>query len=145
MEEHRIVELLSSITRKLARSLIPIIEAEGLALTESLVLWKIKRRQPCRVTEIAEQVGMSPSTLTGVLDRLVVKNLIERIPDPDDRRAILMRITPLTSALLSRLTVEVDAKVGAVFRFLPPETAERIPGDLQSFLDCLQLNEDGGS
>ena len=63
MEEHRIVELLSSISRRLARSLIPYLDAEKLSLTESLVLWKIRRNQFCHVTTVAEKAGVSPSTL----------------------------------------------------------------------------------
>jgi DNA-binding MarR family transcriptional regulator len=138
VEAHGIVELLSSISRRLARSLIPYLEAEGLSLTESLVLWKIKQNQLCHVTLVAEQAGVSPSTLTGVLDRLEEKKLIERVQDPDDRRAILMRTTVDTDALLERLSAVVEAKVGAVFRCLPEGTPNRLLADLGGFLECLE-------
>jgi DNA-binding MarR family transcriptional regulator len=138
VEAHGIVELLSSISRRLARSLIPYLEAEGLSLTESLVLWKVRQNQFSHITVVAEQTGVSPSTLTGVLDRLAEKKLIERVQDPSDRRAVLMRATADTDALLERLSAVIDAKVGAVFGCLPEGTLDRLLVDLTGFLECLE-------
>jgi MarR family transcriptional regulator for hemolysin len=142
VEEHRIIELLTSIRRKLTRTLIPLVEAEGLSATESLALWKIKRNQPCRAMLVAEEFGLPPSTVTGVLERLVEKKLLQRVPDPADRRAVLMRTTADTDALLERLTAAVDARVAAVLRCLPPGIQARLLRDLQAFLECLERGQE---
>jgi DNA-binding MarR family transcriptional regulator len=44
--------------------------------------------------ELSEKTLVTKGTLTGVLDRLADKGLIERIPSRDDRRAIFVRLTP---------------------------------------------------
>lgn len=43
--------------------------------------------------QIAESVGLETSTISGVLDRMQKKGLIDRVVDTDDRRAIQVIIT----------------------------------------------------
>lgn len=46
-----------------------------------------------RMTDLAERVGLSPSGLTRLVDRLVAKDLVRRRPDPNDGRAALASLT----------------------------------------------------
>jgi MarR family transcriptional regulator, organic hydroperoxide resistance regulator len=45
------------------------------------------------VRDLVRATGQRPSTLTGVLDRLERRGLLERAPHPDDRRALQARLT----------------------------------------------------
>ncbi|MEU8825435.1 MarR family transcriptional regulator [Streptomyces sp. NPDC048636] len=47
--------------------------------------------QPMR--RVAERLGAEPSNLTGVVDRLQTRGLVERQPDPNDRRIKLLATT----------------------------------------------------
>jgi MarR family transcriptional regulator, organic hydroperoxide resistance regulator len=44
------------------------------------------------VRELVDATGQRPSTFTGVLDRLERRGLIERRPNPADRRSILVAL-----------------------------------------------------
>jgi MarR family transcriptional regulator for hemolysin len=44
--------------------------------------------------EIANRMGIEKPTLTRMLDMLEAEKLVERLPDPHDRRAKLIRLTP---------------------------------------------------
>src|SRR5207245_2756456 len=44
--------------------------------------------------ELSEETLVTKGTLTGVLDRLEKKGLIERVPSREDRRSIFIRLTP---------------------------------------------------
>lgn len=130
------------LARRLVRQLAPIAEAENLSMTEVLVLWKINRKQTCRVSEIAAEVGTSPSTLTGILDRLVAANLLSRDADPADRRAVLLKTTPLVKPLLKRMLVQSEQHLGRIFSDYPAERLERLAEDLQGLLACLDVEEE---
>ncbi len=143
MEQQKIIGLFSSITRKLLRQVKLVAEAEGFSTTEALVLWKMSRNHECRVTELAEEIGVPPSTFTGVLDRLVEGKWLERLPDPEDRRATLLKATPEGVAAIERLTSISRRKLSAMFGSIPRKRMERMAGDLQALLDCLE--EEGGS
>jgi DNA-binding MarR family transcriptional regulator len=43
---------------------------------------------------ISTYLGSTVSSSTSIIDRLVDKNLVERIPDPEDRRVVICRLTP---------------------------------------------------
>jgi DNA-binding MarR family transcriptional regulator len=46
------------------------------------------------VRDLVAATAQRPSTLTGVLDRLERRGLIERAANPADRRSVLVRLTP---------------------------------------------------
>ncbi len=43
--------------------------------------------------ELAEGLGVVPRSVTSLVDELAEVGLLERIPDPDDRRATLLTVT----------------------------------------------------
>jgi DNA-binding MarR family transcriptional regulator len=51
-------------------------------------LWELGRTGPCALKDLAEKMKLDPSTVVGVVDRLVVKGLVVRNPDAQDRRRI---------------------------------------------------------
>lgn len=46
-----------------------------------------------RLKALAEQLRIAPRSATEVVDQLEAKGLVERHPDPHDRRAVLLRLT----------------------------------------------------
>ncbi|MGE5620550.1 MAG: MarR family winged helix-turn-helix transcriptional regulator [Sphingomonadaceae bacterium] len=58
---------------------------------------------PMPSSRVARALGMTLSTTTGVVDRLVAQGLIRRLEDSADRRMVLLQATPEGSALLDRL------------------------------------------
>jgi DNA-binding MarR family transcriptional regulator len=48
---------------------------------------------PLRLGELGRRLGIAPSTLSRNIDRLVQRGLVDRGPDPDDRRALRAQLT----------------------------------------------------
>lgn len=48
---------------------------------------------PVNQTQLAEAYGVAKATITGLIDVLERDALVERLPDPSDRRASLVRLT----------------------------------------------------
>ena len=69
-------------------SLLHISQAEHSFFESSL---KLKRLE---TTAIAQQMGLSPSRFSRVVDKMVQNNYIERVQNPNDRRAIKLSFTP---------------------------------------------------
>jgi MarR family transcriptional regulator, organic hydroperoxide resistance regulator len=55
------------------------------------------------VRDLVTATAQRPSTLTGVLDRLERRGLIERAANPADRRSVLVLLTPDGSAHAARV------------------------------------------
>ncbi|WP_394690145.1 MarR family winged helix-turn-helix transcriptional regulator [Hoeflea sp.] len=67
--------------------------------------------------ELARDMMMSPPAMTNRIDRLVARKLVERHADPNDRRALRVRLTPEGRALAdtaveTHLAVEEDLLSG---------------------------------
>ncbi len=142
MVEIRLVELLNRIQRKIVRRLAPFVQAEGLSLTEALVLWKLHRGDSCRVTDLATEIGLPPSTLTGILDRLAGGGWLKREPDPGDRRRVVLKNTPKLGDFVQRTLRASSRSLERSFKALPPETLRQLNEGLAALLGCLEAEEE---
>ncbi len=110
--------VLVDVARLLRRRFEKALENAGLGLTvaEARTLAFVSRRPGLRQSTLAEELCVEPMTLVGFLDRLEAAGLVERIPDPADRRAKLIRLTPSAANIVRRIRA-----IGKVVR----EEAER--------------------
>lgn len=68
----------------------------GLTIADFDVLAALRRAGPpfvLRPTDLSRQLMLSPAGITSRLDRLAEAGLVERSPDPDDRRSWLIRLS----------------------------------------------------
>lgn len=73
-----------------------------LSMTSISALDRLHSEGPLRVSELAERESMTQPGVTLLVNRLSEAGHVQRIPDPTDRRAALVRITPTGSALLTQ-------------------------------------------
>lgn len=67
---------------------------EGLSYALISLLFNIGRNQPISAGDLAAGEGVSPPSITRSLNRLIELGYVSRVPDPTDRRAALIRLTP---------------------------------------------------
>jgi DNA-binding MarR family transcriptional regulator len=60
--------------------------------TQSQAVFKIGRISPCTLSDVSETLRISKSSASTLVERLVVKGLIERKQDPDNRRRVLITV-----------------------------------------------------
>ncbi len=93
-----------------------------------LCLWTEDGRQ---TGELARCAGLEPSTMTGLLDRMERDGLLRRSPDPDDRRAQRIHITPEGQ----RAREALDKVVTPLLDSMMADLSE---AEVQSFKDTLR-------
>lgn len=97
------------------------------------VLDIVRRNPGVDATMISDMSALDRSTLGAVLDRLVAKGWIERMPNPADGRAKLLFLTRSGVVLMKRIGPAVDeARTGLSARMEPEEWAA-LTRLLQSF------------
>src|SRR5579864_6609474 len=75
----------------------------GITRAQWAVLVRLDRFEGLNQSELAEMLDLQPITLTRLLDKLSDSGLIERRPDPDDRRAKRLFLTAAARPLLVQL------------------------------------------
>ena len=90
----------------------------GLTVADFDVLATLRRRagaDPVNVRDLQHAMMLSSGGVTKRLDRLESTQLIERHPDPSDRRGVLIRLSPTGLDLIDRAVVAItDFENGAV-------------------------------
>ncbi len=71
-----------------------ILERFGLNSSQYRSLLLFDQERGKRLTTISERLLLSKSTITRIIDELEESGWVERIPDPDDRRAQRVVLTP---------------------------------------------------
>jgi len=61
--------------------------------TQRLALFETAIGGPLRLSELAERMGITAPTASRAVDGLVDLALLERLPDPADRRAVRIDVT----------------------------------------------------
>ena len=67
-------------------------------------------RQPLEPSVIAERVLITSGSMTSILDTLERRGLVQRLPHPDDRRKLLVNITPDAQTILDELLPSLHAR-----------------------------------
>jgi DNA-binding MarR family transcriptional regulator len=64
----------------------------GLSATEEKALDLLERFGPLTAGELSQRSGLAPASVTGLVDRLERKGFARRVPNPSDRRSVLVEI-----------------------------------------------------
>ena len=89
-----LIAVWQQITHRLLAALDDALADLGLSAGEINALACFAGRDAVSVRELVAATAQRPSTLTGVLDRLERRGLVERGANPQDRRSVLIRLTP---------------------------------------------------
>src|SRR3712207_122750 len=65
----------------------------GLEASELAALEHLQAAGPLTQKRLGERLSISPGAVTAMIDRLELRGYVERIPNPEDRRSALVRIT----------------------------------------------------
>jgi DNA-binding MarR family transcriptional regulator len=98
----------------------------GLSLARTKVLRRLHDQGPIRQNVLAADLGLSPHTITDIVDGLERSGMAERRPDVTDRRAKLVAITDAGEAGLAVANATRDRLLTQVFGALSEADRETL-------------------
>ena len=103
-------------------------------------LWQEDKLSP---KQISQEICLDASTITGILDRLVNKNLVRRIPSVTDRRTLIIELTEEGRALQADIDRVIEEANCDVLADLTPEEQITLKGWLEHICEtCYAIRED---
>ena len=90
--------------------------------------------------DIAKRLRIEGPTMTRMLDTLEADGLVERLPDPGDRRTKQLRVTEQGEAALREIFAIADELRGRLLEGVPEEQMD----ELNAFLGALSERLDAG-
>jgi DNA-binding MarR family transcriptional regulator len=101
--------LCARVTRRLIDAERPLLQAHGLSMWAYVALTHLARAPAPTQMALAEQMRYDKTRLIAILDELAEDGLIERAPDPEDRRARIVRLTAAGRARHLQAQAEIRA------------------------------------
>jgi DNA-binding MarR family transcriptional regulator len=90
---------IGQIEKKLKRMQNATTRAAGLTPAQFAVLNMLWEKDATSFKDLASAIWCTPATMTGIVDTLEKKGLVTRQANPDDRRSLLVCLTPAGRAL----------------------------------------------
>jgi len=107
----------------------------GVTRAQWRVLAKLSRTPGMRQVELADHLDMEAITLCRIVDRLAEAGLVERQPDPQDRRAWKLVLTHKSKPLVKKLAALADDLGDEAFQGLPVERRDAVRATLAAIRD----------
>ena len=119
--------------RQLAREL----NAYHLTVPQYLTLIAVNRHgESCTMSELAEAAHQVSATMTGIIDRLVERELVERRRDPSDRRALRVSLTLQGTQLLTTIAQQKRAQLLHILETFSPHDRREMVRLMQRYLEA---------
>jgi MarR family transcriptional regulator for hemolysin len=110
----------------------------GMTRAQWAVLVRLDRCQGLNQSELAELLDLQPITLTRLLDKLCDSGLIERRPDPADRRAKRLFLTAAARPVLEQLGALGEETMASTLKGVERESVEQMVSKLAVAKDNLR-------
>ena len=75
----------------------------GINRTDQRAIDAIDQHGRITAGELARELRLSPGAVTTIVDRLERAGYARRVPDPEDRRRVLIEVTPIVAELSARI------------------------------------------
>ena len=104
--------------RLLIRTISPKLEAHGMTVGYLPVLFTLTENPRLTQKQIAEIIGVEQPTMAGTLSRMERDGMIERTPDPADRRSALISLSSNARTKLAVVEKAIDETNAQAFSLL---------------------------
>ncbi len=109
----------------------------GLTAPQSAVLRLLVSRGGLSSADVSRLLYVTPSNITGIIDRLVKKGLVERVRKNGDRRVALITLTEAGRALSSTLPDPIEQKFISQLADLEPEHVQILAVAMNQILNLI--------
>ena len=97
-----------------------------LSVPQFRALLYVNRRAGASLSDVAEHLGLTLPSVSKLVDKLVVRGLITRESAPDDRRRVILMLTPGGQAALQAATQATQARLADRLAALSPDELDTV-------------------
>ena len=114
-----------------AKSLAPALEE--MTMPQFRVLVVLDGEGPSRMGDLAERIGVHPSTLSRTVDRLVSAGWLERASGEESRREVHVALTARAQHLVDEVTAQRRSGIAGVLEKLSPKDRAAVHRGMELF------------
>ena len=108
--------------------------AADLTFTQLRGLSVLARRQPLRMSDLAESLGMTPASASALIERMEQWRFVTRRSDAEDRRTVLVELSRRGKHILDVMERGSSDHFGRLIEKMTPEERDALATTLRAFL-----------
>lgn len=143
--QDRLGFLLVDLSRLMRRTFAERLGSSALTLAQARALVYLSRHNGIRQVELAGLLEVQPMTLARLIDQLDEAGMVERRPDPADRRAYRLHITEAAAPHLATIDRVVSAIWADALRGIDPQQSAVLLSSLSTMRENLARPPDTSS
>lgn len=116
----------------------------GVTLSQCHVILEIGEKGDMTISDLTDRLGLDKSTLSRTVNELVSQEVVERRPNPDDRRFVLLRLTEKGKEIFMGINETCNKGYRQIFELIPKEKHNQIVESFSLFVEAvMELKQDG--
>lgn len=136
-EEAKILHLLNQNNRIVRCQMLKSSQQYKFTPMQLLLIKFIGENKKVTLTEVAEELGLSNSTTSGIVDRLEKQGIIKRERSQEDRRIVYLFLTTETMKYSEELHSSIETFMKNIFDKVPKEEKQNMIKALEYLYDIL--------
>lgn len=134
-------EMMGLINRAAGTGTLEMMNTHQLTLPQMVALHVLRYEGPISTLRLMDDLRLSASATSHLVDRLVERGWVSRRENPDDRRQRTLEITPAAAEMLDEMAAQRSREFEQAFSRVEPELRGRL-GDV--FEQVIQQLKSGG-
>ncbi|BAY60836.1 MarR family transcriptional regulator [Calothrix brevissima NIES-22] len=99
---------------------------ESLSVPQFRMLAFLDRHPSASLSQLAEHLGVTKATASNLTDRLIQKNLVSRIENPQERRHVILNLTDAGKYHLQQVRSLTSARIASLLTNLPEDQMQSV-------------------
>ncbi len=114
---------------------------QPLSVSEAHALLELSRLHGCSQTELGKILQLEKSTVSRLVNQLKLKGWVERDRDPDDGRAVRLRLTAQGQRVAGQVAAARAAHFARIVEGIPPAERDAVIAAFQTVVKALESND----
>ncbi|MBA2469422.1 MAG: MarR family transcriptional regulator [Chloroflexia bacterium] len=114
---------------------------QPLSVSEAHALRELSRLDGCSQTELGNVLQLEKSTISRLVNQLKDKGWVERDRDPDDGRAVRLRLTAQGQRVAGQVAASRAAYFARIVEGIPPTERDGVITAFQTVVKALESND----
>ena len=115
-----------------------------LTLTQVQVLRALRAR-PLTLGKLGQSIGLSPTSVTRIVDRLEKRGLVSRRRDTDDRRLVQLHLEPAGERLMGEIRVMSGSDIHLAVDAMTSDERKRLITSLRRLVELARAHHNEGT
>lgn len=111
---------------------------QPITVAEAYALMELARTIELPQNELVERLNLAKSTVSRLVQGLVRRGWVERVPNPADKRSKLLQLTPEGQKVAQTTAAARQAKFAGVLEHIPAEEQEVVIQSLNILVEAIR-------